>query len=192
MKRITLLLLLFIIHYSLFTLQAQEISFFKENITMKLEQDHFYVSGNYFLKTTGDQSITLVYPFPVDTLYGDVDSLRIFNLSTNRLIEPLDVKKEAAVLKVDFGDLKEVEILISYRQKLLGNRAEYILESTRSWRKPLEQADYELIVPDRLKINSFSYPPDESIAAGTETIYYWSRSNFMPSVNMVFEFKPEK
>lgn len=186
MKRIVFLL--FTLHASLFTLNAQDISFFKENITMKLEKKTFYVSGNYFLRTTGDQSITLVYPFPVDSLYGETDSLRIFNLTTNRIVEPLTVKKEAAVLKVDFGGNSEVEILIAYRQKLLGNRAEYILETTRAWKKPFEQADYELIVPEGLKVNTFSIAPDESIPAGSETIYYWTRRNFMPEVNMVFDF----
>jgi hypothetical protein len=187
MKRI--LFLFFIFHYSFFILKAQDISFYKENITMKLEKDRFYVSGNYFLKTAEDQSITLVYPFPVDSLYGECDSLRIFNLTTNQVIEPLEIKQQAAILKVDFGEYKEVEVLISYRQKLLGNKAEYILKTTKSWRKPLEQADYELIVPVELNIAKFSIPPDESITTGTEKIFYWSRQDFMPKENMIFEFR---
>lgn len=183
------IILLFIIHSSLFTLHAQDISFFKENITMKIEQDYFYITGNYFLKTTGDQSIILVYPLPVDSLYCEVDSINIFNLTTDEPVKILERKKDVAVFKLEFAEYKEVELLISYRQKLLGDRAEYILESTVSWRKPLEQADYQLIVPEGLEIINFSIAPGDSISAGEETIYYWSKKNYMPDRNMVFEFK---
>jgi hypothetical protein len=183
------ILLLFIIHFSLFTLHAQDISFFKENITMKIEKDYFYVSGSYYLKTAGDQSIILVYPLPADSLYGDVDSIKIFNLTTNEPVKILERKKDVTVFKLEFAEYKEVELLISYRQQLFGNRAEYILESTASWRKPLEQADYQLIVPKDLEINNFSIPPDESIDIGEEKIYYWSKKNYMPERNMVFEFE---
>jgi hypothetical protein len=182
-------LLLLVFHFSFFTIQAQDVSFYKENITMKIEQDYFYVTGNYFLRTTGDQSIILVYPLPVDSLYGEVDSINIFNLTTNHPVNILERKKDVAVFKAEFGEYKEIEILISYRQKLLGNRAEYILESTASWRRPLEQADYQLIAPKGLEIINFAIPPDKSISAGEETIYYWAKKNYMPDRNMKFEFK---
>jgi hypothetical protein len=184
-------ILFFIFHFSFFTIQGQDVSFYKENITMKIEQDYFYVTGNYFLKTTGDQLITLIYPLPVDSLYGEVDTISIYNLTTNKPVQILDREKDVVVFKLEFGEYKEVELLISYRQKLLGNRAEYILESTASWRKPLERADYQLIVPAGMEIESFSIKPDESVIAGEEMIYYWTKKNFMPAVNIIIQFKNE-
>jgi len=186
-----LILLLFTIHFSLFTSLSQDISFYKENITMKIEKDYFYVTGSYYLRTTGDKSITLVYPFPADSIYGLADSVLIYNLSADTTVSILNRIPNSLVFKADFGDSPELVILISYRQKLLGNRAEYILESTKGWRKPFEQADYQLIVPVDLEVHSFSMPPDESIINGEETIYYWVKRNFMPSVNMIFEFSRE-
>ena len=182
-------LVLFIIHYSLFILPGQEVSFYKENITMKIDNDFFYVTGDYFLKTDKDSSIVLVYPFPVDSLYGEVDSVIIFNMNGNKPFEILSKKKNGVVFRADFGKEKELHILIAYRQKLLGNRAEYILESTASWRKPLEQADYQLIVPADLEITRFSIQPDTFMEAGEEMVYYWTKKNYMPRVNMIFEFR---
>jgi hypothetical protein len=155
---------------------------------MKIERNYFYVTGNYFLRTAGDQSIILVYPLPVDSLYGEVDTINIFNLTTNNPVKILERRKDVAVFKLEFGEYKEVELLISYRQKLLGNRAEYILESTASWRKPLEQAEYQLIVPIKLKISGFSIPPADSLTTVDEMIYYWTKKNYMPDRNMRFEF----
>jgi hypothetical protein len=183
------ILLFFTIHFSFFTTQSQDISFFKENITMQIEKDYFYVTGIYYLQTRGDTSVVLVYPLPVHSLYGEVDTVVIFNMTTDRFIQPLASRKDAIVFKAGFSEHAQVSLLISYRQKLLGNRAEYILESTASWREPLEQADYQLIVPKETKITSFSIPPDESVESGDETIYYWTRKNYMPPVNMIFEFE---
>lgn len=182
-------LLLFVFHFSFFTSQSQDISFYKENITMKIEKDYFYVTGSYYLRTTGDKSITLIYPFPTDSKYGLADSVLIYNLTADTTVSILNRKPNSLVFKADFGNSPELVLLISYRQKLLGNRAEYILESTKGWGKPFEQADYQLIVPAGLKVLSFSIPPDESIANGEETIYYWAKRNYMPSVNMIFEFE---
>jgi hypothetical protein len=156
---------------------------------MKLEKDYFYVTGNYYLKTEGDTSIALVYPFPSDSLYGEVDSIIIYNISTGKLIEPYSFNQKAAVFKADFGGFNNIEILIAYRQKLLGNRAEYILESTAGWRKPLEQADYQLITPTDMEILIFSILPDEMIKTDEVKIYYWAKKNYMPDVNMIFEFE---
>jgi hypothetical protein len=155
---------------------------------MRIEKEHFYVTGSYYLKTVQDKSVALVYPFPMDSLMGEVDSISVFNLTANEPIEILSKRREGIAFKANFGDTTDLVILISYRQKLLGNRAEYILESTKGWKKPFEQADYQLIVPDSLKIISFSIPPDESVKTDQEIIYYWSKTNYMPEVNMIFEF----
>lgn len=177
--------------FTFLNLSGQEVSFYKENITMKIDQGYFYVTGNYYLRTTGDKSITLVYPFPADSLYGEADSIFLYNLSSNRPIDSMVRKKNSILFKAYFGDIAEIIILISYRQKLLGNRAEYILESTKGWGKPLDQADYQLIVPDSKQVLSFSFPPDDSLHTNVETIYYWTRTNFFPTRNMIFEFKSE-
>ena len=171
-----------------YKLHGQDVSFYKENITMKIEGDYFYVSGTYYFRTVSDSSIVLFYPFPIDSIYGEVDTLLIFNLNANKKIEPLETRSNGSVFKVDFGNEQETAILISYRQKLIGNRAEYILTTTASWRQPIEQADYQLIVPDSLNITYFSFKPDKSQPVDDEIIYYWSRRDFMPRMNMVFEF----
>ena len=79
-------------------------------------------------------------------------------------------------------------IQISYRQKLLGNRAEYILKSTIGWKKPLDQASYQLIVPSGIRISSFSIAPQDSIVTDGEVVYLWNKYHYMPSENLIFEY----
>lgn len=179
---------LFVLVIFFLNISGQEVTFYQEEITMKIEQDYFYVTGNYYLRTTGDKSITLVYPFPSDSLYGEADPIIIYNLSSDRPIDSLVRKRNSLAFKADFGENTDIIIMVSYRQKLLGNRAEYILESTKSWGKPFEKADYQLIVPGNMQVLHFSFPPDDSIHTDMEKIYFWTKTNFFPTRNMVFEF----
>jgi len=79
-------------------------------------------------------------------------------------------------------------IQISYRQKLLSTSAEYILQSTIGWRKPLDQANYQLIVPKNIEIINFSIIPDNSVDYTTEMVYFWEKYNYLPPKNFTFEF----
>jgi hypothetical protein len=150
---------------------------------------NFYVSGTYYHKGNSNTNYLLMYPFPVGSVYGKPDSIFIFNLTDNNKIEFEKKSEGLLVFKIEFQSVNEIALQISYKQELLGHRAEYILETTRSWREPLFKADYQLIIPDSLKISRFSILPDDSHKTGNEIIYYWTRTNYMPLENMVFEFE---
>jgi len=167
---------------------GQNISFYKENITMKIEKEAFYVTGIYQVKTDTCQKGILLYPFPEDRKYGKVDSIYIYNLTTNQIIEPLKVESSHLIFKIDFSRHKDLKIHISYRQKLNSTRAEYILKTTQSWHKPLLSANYQLIVPSDVMVYQFSILPQDWIITETETIYYWEKSNYMPEENFIFDF----
>jgi len=183
-KRIVFIALVFTIE----SLSAQNLSFYKENITMKIEGDYFYVTGLYYLQYSGQEMSTLVYPYPIDAQYGEVDSVKIYDLSSNEYIEPVYNKKSGTVFIIQGNSTGGIILQISYRQKLLANKAEYILTSTITWGKPLDKADYQLIIPKDYTIVNFSIPPDESIINDKEKVYYWSKEYYMPDRNMVFEF----
>jgi hypothetical protein len=168
---------------------AQELSFYQENIFMRLEPGNFFVTGHYFLKGEPEKNYVLTYPFPVDKSYGEVDSLLIMDLNTGRFIEPLSRKPSGILFKVEFGDTSDIVIQIFYRQKLPGTRAEYILTSTLGWKKPLERANFQLLLKPDIHITGFSIPPDDSAKSTTEQIYYWFMKDFMPEKNMVLEFR---
>jgi hypothetical protein len=78
---------------------------------------------------------------------------------------------------------------IVYEQKLNGNKAEYILETTIFWEKGFEQAYYDLTFPKTITIDSLSYLPDELVE--TETFYklIWKKKDFLPLKNFIVKFK---
>jgi hypothetical protein len=182
------ILLVFFLCGTMFQGHSQGFAFYKENITFKIEGNSFYVSGIYYLRSDSGIIKPLIYPYPVDASLGDIDSVYIYNLSTNKPITPVKSDNKRTIFNVDFSSGNDLAIQISYRQMLLGTHAEYILKSTRYWKKPLEQANYQLIVTSRINIDKFSIPPQDSIFTNKEVIYYWEKYNYYPAENMSFEF----
>lgn len=185
-KRILCILAVFVV----FPSYGQDISFYRENITMRISVDKFYVTGLYYLRCDKPEKKLLAYPFPLDKLYGQVDSILIYDLTSDTGLSPLRSDSAGLVFAVDFRSGGEKLVQISYQQELLGNRAEYILKSTRAWRQPLDEAHYQLVVTNDFIMTHFSIPPQDSIMAGKEKVYTWDMMNYMPLENMVFGFNP--
>ncbi|HNY03036.1 MAG TPA: hypothetical protein PKG48_10635 [Bacteroidales bacterium] len=170
------------------TIAAQGMDFYQEKITMKVERGLFRVTGIYYVKSDDRSREVLAYPYPAGSSYGAVDSVRIYNLTENKIINPLSHDPGMTLFAVDFVSSDSLAVQISYCQKLMSNKAEYVLKSTIGWRKPLEQADYQLIVPSGLRILTFSMAPQDSIVTPEETVYLWNKRNYMPAGNFIVEF----
>jgi hypothetical protein len=189
MKKLFLLFALFVLGL---LASGQQLSFYRENITMKIQGQNFYVSGTYYFSQDQSGIKQLYYPFPVNDLLGNPDSVYLFDLTNNAPIEPTVQDSSGLLFLADFSKYSDLSIQISYRQPLFGNKAEYILETTKVWGKPFREATYQLIIPKSLIITRFAIAPDDFIVTDQEKIYTWKKYNYMPERNMVFEFSEEK
>ncbi|MCX6273075.1 MAG: hypothetical protein NTU44_18040 [Bacteroidetes bacterium] len=188
MKKTFLLLSLFLI--SGFGI-CQNLQFYREDLTFEIKDSSFYVGGTYHFCNNGESEIKqiLFYPFPSDSLYGGVDSIRAMDLNTESLNIITSKTDKGFFFKITLKPYGTGKYKISYRQKLLKNKAEYILITTQKWGNPFESSDYRLITPLSMKISSSSYPPDNTIQTTDHRIYSWSRKDFMPDKNMIFFFE---
>ena len=129
------------------------------------------------------------YPFPVDSLYGDIDSISICRIDSR--VTPVRYFENANknfYFNVSLAPYDFTKYRITYRQKLLKNKAEYILTTTNLWRKPLETVNYKLTAYN-LNLDSISYKPDSILKTKNITTCYWYKTNFMPRLNLVFFWK---
>ncbi len=78
---------------------------------------------------------------------------------------------------------------IGYQQKLIGGKAEYILETTSFWGRGFEQAYYDLTFPKTITIDSLSYLPDDLEETETSYKLIWKKKDFLPFKNFIVEFK---
>lgn len=187
----SLLLIVTVFSFSV-TGKPQGLEFYGENIAFELRDSIFKVTGIYYLCNTGDKEIKqiLYYPFPADSqYYDDVNFIRIS--TKDSLINILRRDKEGIYFGVEIEPYNAMEYVVSYQQKIFKNRAEYILETTRKWKRPIETADYIMIIPDNLKITGISYEPDSILTINNDLIYLWHKKDFKPVRNMIIEFQYE-
>lgn len=173
--------------------RAQSLEFFRQDMVFEIKNDYFYVDGNYFLCNVGNNIAdkNLFYPFPSDISYGKVDSVKIVNLETSEQIKFYRNKEMGLYFEVKLNPYSVGKYKIKYRQKLYGNKAEYILITAQAWNKPLEIAYFKLMVPENIKITSISYKTDSVYSSQNKEIYVWKIKDFVPKQNMVIKFNKD-
>lgn len=186
-----------IILFSAFSLTVfgQLPDFFREYITVELHHDIVKINGVYQLRNTNDfeQELNLFYPFPIDTLYGEVGEVYAFETTNDSTINRLGkIGERGAVVTLNIEPRSEKTLYIGYAQKLLGNKAEYILTTTQRWSKPLESSQIELVVHDSLLIEKLTYKPNDVQNLDGKTHYFIHKFNFMPEENFVIWFNTKE
>ncbi|MHC1708498.1 MAG: hypothetical protein AB9842_13390 [Bacteroidales bacterium] len=190
--RVCLVLWLFCIPCCL-TLKAQEVHFYREDIHFRLSEKHITVEGYYyFYNTLSDTgNLMLFYPFPLSRLYGKVDSIEVVSLPELKEV-PYAVTKEGIAFPVTVNPYYAKKYKVKYRQKLLSNKAEYILLTTQQWRRPLEQANYSLMVSPEIFIDSMNYKTDTAYVLNNVKNYSWHKKGFVPDRDIEFYFKKNR
>ena len=186
MKNFILLIQFFSFGY----IQAQKINFYKEDLNFYLDATHFTVEGYYYFSNSSSTEVTQIifYPFPDKDNLGIVDSVSVYNTFTNKELSIISKNNSGISFPIFIDRYGFVKLKIVYRQSLKGNFAEYILTTTKIWGLPLEMASYKLFVPDKIKIDSISYPADSVKTDKVRDIYYFNKKNFFPKKNFEIYF----
>jgi len=169
---------------------GQKANFFKEDITFRIDGNFMDVEGYYWFANTSSASIKseIYYPF-ANYCNEDIDSIRIYNITAGINTNYRYDNIRGISFNLFITPYDTVIFQIGYRQKIVGDSAVYFLRTTQSWNKPLDQAEYKLLMPDSLFIRRFSYSPDKFYKIQGKKIYYWKMNNFMPEQDLIFYFK---
>ncbi|MBC8527428.1 MAG: hypothetical protein ISS28_03170 [Candidatus Cloacimonetes bacterium] len=169
---------------------CHSLEFIREDVAFTIQDSFFYVDGIYYICNVSDKPVNnmLYYPFPEDSLYGEVDSVLIYNLIDSIPEEIIKRKTTGFFFNVSLEPFRVGKYRIFYKQKLYGNKAEYILTTVKYWRKPLQIANFQLGTSNNIEIDSLSYKPDSSYVGQNKRKYFWYRSNFMPDRNFIILF----
>jgi len=124
-------------------LLGQNISFFKEDLNFKLNQDSFVVDGLYYFRNTTNKEVQqmMFYPFPDIEKYGEINSIEITKKG-DTVSQIATVSKKGSLFKLFIEPNGEAVYHIRYNQQLKSNQAKYIITSTQHWGEGFEQANY--------------------------------------------------
>ena len=171
---------------------AQLPDFFREYISLELSTDCLEVNGVYQFRNNENKTIemNLFYPFPQDAAYGNTNNIYAFETTADSTINRLSkINSKGGLVRLIMKPRSEKTLYIGYVQKLLGNKAEYILTTTKKWNKALESSEIELIVPLEFVVEDISYQASDTIISEGKTHYFVRKINFMPEKNFVVRFK---
>lgn len=171
------------------TVRAQGgLSFDEEYLTFTLSRNSFQVNGIYVFSAKEITEHSILYPFPVDAVFGNAYDIKVKNVSMGTSV-PYIMEKDSAGIRFHTIISGSSQFQIGYKQLLKSNRVRYILTTTKSWNKPLKFADYKLVVDSGIVITSFSMEPQKRIVQGGKTVYFWQKKDFMPNTDFEVQFK---
>ena len=161
-------------------IQSQNVDFFREDLRFRLMDGKFEIEGDYYFRNNTESPLTmkLIYPFPLDSLFGKIDSVICFG-SSDLSSSIYSVNQKQMIFAISIPPNESKIYRIAYHQQLRANKALYILTTTKRWGKPFERASYELLV-ENLDVDSLSYIPDKVEVFNDSTKFYWDKENFMP------------
>jgi len=170
-------------------LRQSPVDFFKEQITLTVNDNMSYVNGIYYFRNNTDKtgSLPIAFPFYVDSLSLYPDSIAAFivdNADTIPINIHRNIRNNSVTLNIP---LKSREIAIwhlDYRQRISSSRAVYIITSTASWGKPLEDATYRFNVPIHYKNVEIWPEADTVLQHDSYNEYLSHKTNFMPPHDM--------
>lgn len=157
------------------------IDFFKEDITIEIEEGKVKVTGIYFIKNLSSNRIRVNfhYPFPIDANHHYPDTIAM----------SYPYEKDSSginfIMRFDPNDVDSFQL--TYEQKISKNQCRYITTTTRKWERPIREAHFTIIIPDTLsaKIN---YALSHSKKINNKHHHYITIQNFFPKEDLKIEW----
>lgn len=165
--------------------------FAKENITAVITApDTIEIRGMYWFENGSSQSVStmIYYPFPIDSnaLYpcqvnvykGDMSALIPHKKGLSGIDWPITIKPHSTD-----------SIFVKYVQKVKHGYGSYIVSTTKHWPRPLQIADFRVLVPSDRTLTYWSFAADSIRQKGDTLTYYARHQNFFPDSEMFFRWK---
>jgi hypothetical protein len=170
------------------------VEFFKEEVTLTVNDSASVVSGIYYFRNNQDYTgvFPVAFPFHIDSLSLYPDSMSAYFVNDTDTL-PIGIRsdksRKMAVLNIPLISKQVTCWHFDYSQKISSSRAVYIITSTASWGKPLEDAIYRFIVPAKFK-NITVWPDADTIIIHENYLEYLShKTNFMPRRDMEIKWE---
>jgi hypothetical protein len=166
------------------------IRFHSEIVRLFIEEDSLRVEGVFRMlcDSSSSEYVPLFFPYPVDSLLGGARSVSVECRALGGDWRPLahsEIQLRSGVrwwVPVNMADTLEVRAI--YRQELRTTYARYIVTTVRLWGRPLEQARFEIYLPEGTRPLEFSYPFELS-GSEERPFYVYDTTQFMPEQDII-------
>jgi hypothetical protein len=175
---------------------SQSVTFYKENMVMKLDTAHVMVTGEYSFRNnySTDAVQTMFLPLPLATGDIKIDSISILDETTQSYIRHYRKLPAGLFFQLTFHGQEQKKLRILYIMDHDGRNVRYLMMThIQYWKKPLSQGTYTLQVEDpTITIDSTSYKPDEVMTVNNKPTEIWHKVNFNPDRELDIWFHRQK
>jgi hypothetical protein len=165
------------------------VDFFKEEITLVVNDSEATVHGIYYFRNNTDKSgdFPILFPFYVDSLSQFPNYIRPFIIDSAKTVN-LSFRTIENAGSISLGipvRPRSVTIwYLDYVQRIKATRARYIITSTNAWGKPLEEATYRFIAPSDYD-SIHTWPTADSIYKDrAKIVNLCHKKDFLPRQDM--------
>jgi hypothetical protein len=160
------------------------VRFAAERIVMTVEPGRMRIDARYEIanRTDGAQSLSLLYPFPIDADHPAPDAIEVDGVPWRQV-------DKGIIWRLDLAPGATKTITVRYAQACLRPAARYILTTTGRWGAPLGHAAFEVRWPSTLADVRVSYPgtvTDE----GPERVLRFDAKDFRPDRDLAVTWSP--
>ena len=167
--------------------------FNSENLTLLVQSnlDRYLLSGYYVLANPSDVPATARLWIPFEDAYWTDTSLEVNGTHSRRILR----RKDGYLVEYAFGPREAIRIEVRGLRTIhyLGNGTrlvEYYLTSTRAWGRPIDIAEFRIVLPARCRLIDV-FPDNFSLRTAGEHMYILiHQRDFSPERNLTLLFQP--
>lgn len=166
----------------------QPVTFERETIRIMVGTETIRVDGTYVFANPSPAARVqaLRYPFPIDSLHPFPHEITVHQGEGSVAFRRVE---DGIVFAIDIPPCSEATARVTYKQSCRNNFGCYILTSTAAWGRPLKAADFEITVPDSLRLVSVAYDIDQVDEVDGARIHRFARSNFLPQEDLCMRWE---
>jgi len=163
---------------------AHRPTFAGEEVTIALAPDRARVTGVYRFHNPGDKPRTLKlrYPFARGPELGEPENVVVRDAAGAEM--SYTWQRHDVAFEIEVPPRAEAVVTVSFEQGCRGDEFTYILASTRSWQRPIDEASFAVVAPVQLAPVDCSYEWEEAPAAEGLVRYEFRRESFYPDVDL--------
>ncbi len=158
--------------------------FFKENLTITLNEGEMQVEGNYYFRNqhNGPFSSPIFYPLLSNEVMPFPHHIEV---TGKRFYK----SPEGIYWQISFNKPQEEQkVHVLYRQKLLTSKAIYLVTSTQAWGTPLEWVEFKVNFPADWSELKTAYPMTAVKEEQGRKYWRFSAKHFWPKQDMIFSW----
>lgn len=179
-----------------FAFEGEVLDLSLERISAEHDTLLWTVSGRFFLSNLHHEALSRLIWFPVPAS----DSVGVAEDVLVSLIEPVD-SMEVELLyqnprgfgfRLDLPARSFAGVRISYRQRISGSEARYVLLTANAWGRPLPSSEIHLSLGQGINITDLPYPNPVISLGDLASTYHWTFLDFVPDKDFVLRFQRQR